>query len=339
MTFQSIKLIRFRCHDKEEVEFSPGVTTIIGKTGSGKSAIIQGLRWICLNLPRGSSYISHGNDSCSARLVFDDRKLSRIRGTGTNIYRVGKDETYHAVGSSVPQPVSDSLNVGPINFQRQHDPPFWFSLTPGEVSRELNGIINLSSIDNTLSKLSSLARNARANESLCEQRLETAKQEEKRLAWVKKASIQFDRIQAKKQALEETRLSSRTIAEQLKVVQRLADDVQNAAQARTALLKLVAKAEALQELRKRAEKLQELLQKAKELKQLTKVKIPASVIAKLVNQAQELENLKRDRDKLLTLLQRAQELEEERCQTQKELEVVKSKLKGLMKKSCPLCGK
>ena len=71
-----------------------------------------------------------------------------------------------------------------ICWQGQHDSSFWFAASAGEVSRQLNAIVDLAIIDTTLT-------NANRNFSRCRTRLEvaeenqaTTQEEYEALAWV-----------------------------------------------------------------------------------------------------------------------------------------------------------
>ena len=86
-------------------------------------------------------------------------------------------EEFRAFGSSVPQPIQDTLQLSPVNFQAQMDGPFWFCESAGDVSRKLNAIIDLSVIDTSLNKMSKTVRSAQERSKLLAEQLEEAKRE------------------------------------------------------------------------------------------------------------------------------------------------------------------
>jgi DNA repair ATPase RecN len=191
-----LKITDFQSHRKLDLNFSEGINTICGKTDVGKSAIVRALSLLCFNRPQGDAFVSWAEGSsgtASVLAVVDDKKVERRKGK-ENVYLIGKKE-FKAVGTGVPEEVEALLNVGSINFQRQHDSPFWFSLSPGEVSRELNQIINLGLIDSTLSNIASELRKHRGEMELTKTRLETADKEVERLSWARKAAVALKRVE------------------------------------------------------------------------------------------------------------------------------------------------
>lgn len=173
----------FQCHHKLVVDFDPQITTIMGQSDQGKSAVLRALRLVCFNAPSGTAFITHGEDECKIILKVDGHKIIRTRSKSINEYSLD-GIIYKAFGQgNVPDDIERLLNVGDINWQRQHDPPFWFSLTPGQVSKELNTIINLGLIDDALAYVGSELRKARAIEDVSRQRLQEAQERKTELAW------------------------------------------------------------------------------------------------------------------------------------------------------------
>ena len=173
-------LIRnFQAHRKFELSFGPGVTTILGRSDSGKSSVLRALRWVGTNRPKGDDFVSHGTKSCEVLLVVDGREVARSKGK-ENLYRLDSAE-YKAFGSEVPEDVARLLAVCELNFQRQLDAPYWLGDPAGKVSRELNEAVNLSLIDEATAKVQSIARKASADEEACLERIGSAEEELKRL--------------------------------------------------------------------------------------------------------------------------------------------------------------
>lgn len=156
---ESITLKNFQKHENLVIEFDPGVTTLIGTSDAGKSAAIRALTWIAQNKLRGDQFIRHGTKSAEVALNASGAKIERIRGK-SNEYKLD-GETYKAVSSTVPEDVADVLQVNTINFQQQHDTPFLFSATPGQVATALNAVVDLSIIDTTLKHINTEHAKAR----------------------------------------------------------------------------------------------------------------------------------------------------------------------------------
>lgn len=179
----SIHIKDFQAHASLTVPLDPRITTIVGASDRGKSAVLRALRWLCLNKPGGEAFIKDGTTGTivTVNVLTDygyELPVQRERGK-VNVYRrEGTD--YKAFGADVPPDIASLLNVSAINFQQQHDPPFWFGDTPGEVSRQLNEIVNLGDMDRVLGKLAAGVREAAARLELCEQRRAAAKLERDR---------------------------------------------------------------------------------------------------------------------------------------------------------------
>jgi len=157
---ERVELTNFQIHKYLVIDFDREVTTIVGRSDGGKSAILRAIRWVCLNLPAGNDFKRVGAKTVSVKLTIDGTVVERSQEGSSNLYRIGKDE-WTAFGRDVPEPVADFLRISNLNFQRQHDAPFWFSETAGEVSRELNRIVDLELVDTTLKALDSSLRSSR----------------------------------------------------------------------------------------------------------------------------------------------------------------------------------
>jgi DNA repair ATPase RecN len=152
-------ILKFKSLD---VEFDK-VTTIIGPTDKGKSAFIWALWWVMTNpVVNLDEFVHNKSTLAQMRLFLDGQSVLRKKGKRKNTYNLNKEKTYRSFKKEkVPAKIKSLFNIGDVNFQFQHDNPFWLSRTPGMLSRELNKLINLEVMDNTLSNLDSWLRTAR----------------------------------------------------------------------------------------------------------------------------------------------------------------------------------
>lgn len=178
----SIQITNFQTHADLEIKLDPHVTTIVGPSDVGKSAVIRALRWAALNIPV-SSLIRDGAKKATVVVTADDVEVGRLRSGADNVYTMDGQE-YRAFRTDVPDPISKFLNLDPINFQNQHDPVYWFSSTSGDVSRQLNAIVNLEIIDKTLAAITSIYNRAKTVVQVSEERLSEAVEERSSLDWV-----------------------------------------------------------------------------------------------------------------------------------------------------------
>jgi len=193
---ERLQIKNFQNHELKRVRFDPQVTAIVGPSDAGKSSILRALKWLVMNRPRGDGFVRHGEKTCSVDLWVDSRKISRTRGPD-NTYRIEGKELA-AFGTDVPEDVQNAVRMDDVNFQGQHDPPFWFGLTPGELGKKLNGIVDLSLIDHTMKRLSSRLRSLKTEKAVVEERIGEAEVEVAGFDWVDDASDDFDELVALK---------------------------------------------------------------------------------------------------------------------------------------------
>lgn len=210
---ERLTIHNFQIHRKLTIDFDPYITVLTAPSDTGKSAVLRSLRLVCFNLPSGTAFISHGEDQTKIVLKADGHKIVRTRSKSVNEYSLDGKE-YKAFGQgNVPDEIEKLLNVGDINWQRQHDPPFWFSLTAGQVSKELNAIINLGLIDDALSSVASELRKARSAEDVTQGRLKEAEDRKAELAWVPELNERLKAVEQLYTRKEETALKRSRIAD------------------------------------------------------------------------------------------------------------------------------
>lgn len=200
----SILVRNFQNHKKLKIDLDQHITVVIGPTDSGKSAILRSLHWVIFNRPSGDYFINHGSDFVSVSLSIDDKVIKRKKSPKGNIYKLD-NRTFKAIGTKIPDEVSSLLNVSEVNFQSQHDDPWWFLKSPGEVSKELNSIINLSLIDSVFDNLSSEARKAKIAVDISEEKIKKTKQKIEDLEWVVEADRKLNEIEELKREIIEKR--------------------------------------------------------------------------------------------------------------------------------------
>ena len=148
MQLASIQLVDFQAHKRLAIDFAPGITTIIGPTDRGKTAILRALGWVAQNNMAGEEFIREGAKETRVELVVLDgkklRTIVRTKGKANTYSLDGKE--FVSFGQGVPRDVAQLLQLNEINFQGQHDAPFWFAETAGEVSRKLKRLLTLQSL-------------------------------------------------------------------------------------------------------------------------------------------------------------------------------------------------
>lgn len=233
MPFSALGVRGFQAHRKIDVEFDPNLTTIVGPSDVGKSSLLRAVRWICLNQPQGEGNINSDSQKSECILMFDQHEVTRLRSRdGENTYKLdGQD--FKSFGFGVPDTISKLLAVSEINFSDQHDPAFWFSLSAPDVSRELNHVVDLGIIDETLQRIGVKVKACKDLLKVTQVRLSDVRNKRDAAAWVieckdqyestRKIQIELDSVSDKKNSLErhldglrETHRTGRTAAERLR---------------------------------------------------------------------------------------------------------------------------
>lgn len=193
---ESIQLKSFQNHKRLLVDLDPLCTTIVGDSAAGKSAVLRALRWVLTNNFRGKSFIGDWGEARAAVGIvkIDGHTIVRRVGKRINTYKLDK-KILKAPGTGVPQAIGDIVNVGPTNFQGQLDQPLWFTLSPPEVSRRLNEIINLKSIDKALNIAAKNVRKSKLAVTISTERLTKVRIELRGSRWQKAFCAQAEALQ------------------------------------------------------------------------------------------------------------------------------------------------
>lgn len=204
-----------------------GVTTITGESDRGKSAIIRALLWVLTNAPTGDDFITHGAPGCAVTLELGGHVLKRSRARkGPNYYRLD-GQTYTSFATQVPEQIARWLRLRAINFQPQHEPSFWFHLSPAEAARRLNAIIDLSLIDDAQQHTSATLKRATAAMEFTRERLDLAEKARAELAYVPELVEFVDELVAANLEYERERNVTAALADYIAEAETLADQLKN----------------------------------------------------------------------------------------------------------------
>lgn len=333
-------LRNWQCHGRRTIELSPTVTVLVGETDAGKTSVLRLLKWIALNRPDGDSFISHGQEFARGTLEVDGHKIVRKKGKGENSYSLDGEKYVSFGKGKVPDDISRLLNISPLNFASQLDPPFWFSLTPGEVSRELNSIVNLGRIDDALSNAASAVRSLSVEESLCADRVSAAEERVKGLEWVTEArerltAIEELRMEAARQNARATRIASL-----LEGVSGCERDAQRAGEGFLAAKTAYDAGERAVKAREKVKVITDLLDRIDKESTLAAKKLPPDeLVEKLttaVTGAVEKRKWIETAERLLREIRIAKELV---CQQERSLAAKEKRYAEATKGVCPVCGK
>ena len=333
---ESLTAINFQRHEKRVFDLDPFVTCFVGATDKGKSSIIRLLRWIILNQPRGDEFISWGKEKCIGKLTLDDgRLIVRKIGSCGNVYKLD-DAEYRAFGSDVPSDITSLLNVSDTNFQLQLDSPFWLTESPGQVSRQLNAIINLGVIDSTLSNVASEVRKAKSAVEVSEHRLTAARETRESLKWVPDMMQKLNSISEQKDRISAIALKRSRINDLLSRGRLLRDNIRDASSCISDAANAIAIGEKLETISSRRKRIESLVGRIEQARESAEREIPS--LASLTLQMQELESHVERRQKLEALISNIENASEKAtCQRQSYLSL-KQQFTEQMGEYCPLCN-
>jgi DNA repair protein SbcC/Rad50 len=337
--FKKLVIEGFQAHEKLVIELDPHVTTIIGRSDVGKSAIIRALRWLCFNRPLGKSFINWSKDECRVKLYLDNkRKIIRKVCKSGNSYSLD-DKTFSAFGTGVPEEIVHTLNLNEDNFQGQHAPPFWFLKSSGEVSKELNAIVNLEVIDKALAEISSKVKEHQSDKNICERRLKEAREKEISLAWSLEADKDLRVLEQKEATLTETRQKLRRLDGLLSEGRELTQKRDRASGVKSDAGNVLAKREKVEELRDNLETLNEAIANHKYWSAAKKNAPSREAITKIESMFDRCGEIRGKHLRLLNHLDRVKEAKETLWQTKETEKKLKAELESLKTTTCPVCGK
>lgn len=150
-----VAIHNFQSHKDTVLELSPTVNSLEGVSDSGKSAVLRAMLWCLTNKPDGVAFASNWakdkKGKLNAEVSVSIDNITRSRNATVNGYAkfvAGKGPlTYEALKGTVPPGIENAINIGSVNIQRQMDPPFLLSSTPGDAARYVNELIGLEEID------------------------------------------------------------------------------------------------------------------------------------------------------------------------------------------------
>jgi DNA repair exonuclease SbcCD ATPase subunit len=205
----SLSIRNFQSHANLRIDELEPITTFVGKSNSGKSAVIRALIWLITNKPTGTAHIKHGENKCRVAISLDGgkTKVVRLREGRTNIYKLDGVELAN-IGSDAPDTVRAALNIAPASIQQQHDAPFMLGLSPKQLATTINKLAGLDVADKFMAAARSASRDAKATAKAAAADLEDA---EKSLD----AAPDFTSLKPKLAACDDL----------VRKIERLADDI------------------------------------------------------------------------------------------------------------------
>jgi len=335
---QTLTVRNFQKHRKLTIDFDPKVTTLVGPSQAGKSGIIRSLGLICLN-NWNKAYLRHGKKALKVQLIVDGKKIVREKGNKVNRYVFEGKELKRDLssGNSVPPAVADLLNTGQENFQKQFDPHFWFSDTPGQVSKSLNKIVDLSVIDSTLTAATSAVKATKNVLEVCEHRANQAEIAIGDLKWVPEFVKEYKQLLALAESRDSLASSVRFLRSLIANVRSHSATAEIATEAKLDAKKALGRAKRARELSEQRKELHKLVSGLKDLDVLLNTGVPD--VGNLSYIRKSADKVAENRRELEFLIGELKKAEKEECLTGEEVQHATSELNRSIKgKRCPLCN-
>jgi len=339
--FECLTLSNFQCWKKLVIDFAAGATSIQGPTDRGKTTILRALRFLCLNKPPKDGPLRWGAKHCRTEAIIDGHSIVREQGSKGNRYLLDGQPLQFGTGEArtVPAAVAQLLNLSEESFAGQHAPHYWVFLSAGEVSRELNGVVNLGLIDQTLSGIASEVRAARAEVTVAEKRLAEALQHKFSLCWVPDALAKWGKIVKLSEVAQQKRLESHAIASRLQDRVNAQRTSQNATYAILACSSVVSSLGKALDLRKQVDRLRSTLAETVKLRNTAQRIIAPHELARLGAAVERADTLRREMNGLRTALTRRHEAAETVVRLRQEADRANEELARAMQGKCPACGR
>ncbi|SKA86746.1 Rad50 zinc hook motif-containing protein [Caloramator quimbayensis] len=165
---KSIEIINFQSHKDTKIIFNEGYNVICGPSDSGKSAIIRALKWVLYNEPKGTDFITQGENSCKVSVTFsDDTTIIRERAKNRNIYRLidskGEESIFEGFKNDIPKEILSAHGINKvyididspesINLASQLEGPFLLDKTGSIKAKAIGKLVGVHIIDEALKEL------------------------------------------------------------------------------------------------------------------------------------------------------------------------------------------
>lgn len=213
MSLYSLSIENFQSHEKTRMQLHPRINALVGDSDCGKSAVMRAILWCITNSPQGLAHVSNWAKNkkgdikgrCLVQVDAQGGVVTRIREPEYNGYHLDPvddispvecSRDFEALRTDVPAEIAEALNIGPVNIQRQLDPPFLISATPGEAARYINGLVDLQVIDEALSIVNGMNRDTASELKFAIAEQEKRQAELDALAWVDRLQALAERAQS-----------------------------------------------------------------------------------------------------------------------------------------------
>lgn len=332
---EKIRIKNFQCHDKLEVDLDPHVTTFVGSSDRGKSAIVRALRWLCLNHPQGDQFIKEGAKGTTVQVIVDGKAVTRKRGKGLNSYHL-QDQDFKAFGLAIPHSILGVLSVDDINFQSQFDAPFWFCLSAPEVSRQINQIVDLGVIDESLTNISKVVRDCQQEKQRVEKNLDESRKLVEELSWSVDADIDLRDVERLDDERTRETASAASLSQTVERIISLTERSETARQQFTELADVLSFADSAREANQHVREIIRIIDQCTSLQTIIDIGVPDC--SEIDDAVVLYDECRLHVERLSSMLKRINDSVESLQRAKIELNKSEYRLQSETEGVCPICG-
>ena len=161
----SIEIKNFQSHEDTKLDFHRGLNVIVGRSDSGKTAILRAIKWVFYNDPPPGSLIRHGAKEMSVRIEFNTGAVvTRLWSSRENKYilikSTGEEIVLEKFNRTVPFEIIQEINIqkvelgssvkNGINIAEQLDGPFLLTESASVRASAIGRLIGVNFIDDAL---------------------------------------------------------------------------------------------------------------------------------------------------------------------------------------------
>jgi len=188
----------FRTHEDVALDFHPGVNVIWGIGGSGKTNLLRAIDWVVTNKPKYENVHSHftNDPETSVTLVMDNGVAVLAKTPKKNEYVLDYKSSFSYTGATVPIPIAHLLNITEVNVNKQLDPHFLITSTPGDVGKTINRITKIEKIDEWISSLTTMSNKSKWSLDSTQEEIEVLEHELKHFDGIEELEQEIDLYQS-----------------------------------------------------------------------------------------------------------------------------------------------
>lgn len=212
-SLKSLKVVNFQSHENTVLNLHPGINCIVGISDKGKTALFRALDLLRRNRPakfKFHSDFANSGITSVAVTTSEGRKVKITKTEKRTKYTLTEGDNvkhWRKLNQTVPDLVTDVLNLTDLNIQWQFDNPFLISGSPGEIARVIHEKTKIDQADAWIKTLNKKITSLKREHQIGDIEVDSLTDQLKAfrgLSKINRLLIRVDRLEAKIQKLEDT---------------------------------------------------------------------------------------------------------------------------------------